>query len=230
VVTGRNRGGTGAVSTGMSISPCRPGRLDRSGCLDELDGLDRIDAVVARQAGVVSRAQALAAGLDPREVDRLLARRRWWPLHPRIYLAPGYPLTDEARVRAAALWGGDGAVVAGAAALWWQGLGPRAPATVGLAVPRRRPAARPGVTAHRRHLPPRDVVTVRGLAVVVRPLALLDAAVEAGPGGAALLRRALRDDVCLAELRAVAPRSSGTATAGRLLDHVTSAPPLHRVE
>ena len=189
----------------------------------------RFAALLDRQAGVVGRAQALAAGLAPREVDRLVARRLWRPVHPRVYLAAGRPLTDEARVRAAALWAGDGAVVVGAAAVWWHGLGSggswdRAPATIGVAVPRRCPAERPGVRARRRLLPPADVVTLRGLAVPVRPLALLDAAVEAGPGGAALLSRALRGrpDLTERQLRAVAARSTGTATATRLIATVAS--------
>jgi hypothetical protein len=189
----------------------------------------RLAALLDRQAGVLSRAQALAAGLTAREVDRHLARRLWRPLHPRVYLAAGHPPTDEARVRAAALWAGDGAVVVGAAAVWWHGLAPRAPAVVALAVPRRPPADRPGATARRRDLAQGDVVTLRGLAVPVRPLALLDAAVEAGAGGPALLRRALADgalraDVGLADLRALAARAAGTATAARLVAGVTSAP------
>jgi len=185
----------------------------------------------------VSRAQALAAGLTPREIDRRLARRRWLPLHPRVYLVAGHPLTDEVRIRAAALWSGDGAVVVGAAAVWWHGLAERAPATVAIAVPRRCPAPRPGVAARRRVLPPRDVVTLRGLAVPVRPLALLDAAVDAGACGRALLHRALcngalgdsaqgngalghgtpRREGGLAQLCAVAGSSGGTATAARLI-------------
>jgi hypothetical protein len=193
----------------------------------------RLAALLHLQAGVVGRAQALAAGLAPREVDRLVARRVWRPVHPRVYLADGRPLTDEARVRAAVLWAGDGAVVVGAAAAWWHGLGSgghrpdglgdRAPATIGVAVPRRCPAPRPGVRARRRLLPAADVVTLRGLAVPVRPLALLDAAVEAGPGGAALLSGALRGRTDLTErqLRAVAARSTGTATAARLIAAVT---------
>src|SRR6185503_274794 len=171
-------------------------------------------ALLDRQAGVVSRAQALAAGLTPREIDRRLARRRWLPLHPRVYLVAGHPLTDEVRIRAAALWAGDGAVVVGAAAVWWHGLAERAPATVAVAVPRRCPAPRPGLTAQRRVVAPGDVVTVRGLAVPVRPLALLDAAVEAGASGAALLHRALRTgalgrEIGIAQLHDVALSSAG---------------------
>jgi hypothetical protein len=162
-------------------------------------------AVLDRQAGVVTRSQALAAGLTPHDVDRLLARRRWRPLHPRVYLAEDHPLSDEARVRAAVLWAGDGAVLAGRAAAWWHGLVDRAPPTVVVTVPRRSPAARPGVLARRRLCAPGDVVTLRGLAVPVRPLAVVDAAVEAGAGGAGLLAQALRCGFAPAELRAAPP-------------------------
>jgi hypothetical protein len=191
---------------------------------------ESLDVLVDGQAGVVGRRQAVAAGMAPQEVDRLLARRRWRPLHPRVYLVAGYALTDEARVRAAALWAGHGAVVAGTAAAWWHGLVATAPATVGLAVPRRRPAPRPGVLPRRRVLAAGDVVTLRGLAVPVRPLALLDAAVDAGAGGPALLHRTRGHGVGTAELRAVVARSAGPATAARLLAGVTSAPPPHLAE
>jgi hypothetical protein len=53
------------------------------------DGPPRVDPVngeVARllhlQAGVVARRQALAAGLEPHDVRRLLRRRHWAPVHP----------------------------------------------------------------------------------------------------------------------------------------------------
>jgi hypothetical protein len=96
---------------------------------------------------------------------------------------------QAARVRAAVLWAGDGAVLAGLAAAWWHGLVERAPRDVGLTVPRRCPAPRPGVTVRRQPRPPDEVVVVRGVAVSVRPLAALEAAVEAGAAGPALLAR-----------------------------------------
>jgi hypothetical protein len=93
----------------------------------------------------------------------------------------------------------------------------------------------------RRAVLPRDVVVLRGLAVPVRPLALLDAAVEAGAGGAALLHRMLRDRVLrdgvgAAQLHAVAGRAAGAASAVRLLaradlpNAVTPAAPGHLEE
>jgi len=186
-------------------------------------------ALLRRQAGVVSRAQAVRAGLTAIHIDRLVARRRWVPLHPRVYRASKYGLTDEARLRAAVLWAGDGAVPRGRAALWWHGLLPGAPQTITLTVPGRCPDPREGVYVCRRVLRDQDVITLRGLTVPVRPLALLDAAVETGPGGAALLI-ALRAHAGLAELRAVAGHAIGAAGAGRLLADVSCTPPAHRAE
>ena len=186
-------------------------------------------ALLRRQAGVVTRVQAVRAGLTGAHVDRLVARRRWVPLHPRVYRASEYLLTDEARLRAAVLWAGDGAVPCGRAALWWHGLLPGAPQTITLTVPGRCPDPRPGVDVCRRVLRDHDVITLRGLTVPVRPLALLDAAVEVGPGGAALLT-ALRAHVRLAELQAVAGHAIGAAGARRLLTDVSCTPSAHRAE
>jgi hypothetical protein len=188
-------------------------------------GIDTIGAVLRRQAGVVSRAQALSAGTTAREIDRLVARRRWVPLLPRVYLAAEHRLTDEVRVLAAVMWAGDDAVLGGLAALWWYGLLPGPPPAVALMVPLRRRGQRPGIVVSRRVFRAGDVVTVRDLAVPVRPLALLDGAVEAGSGGPALLR-ALRAqvDVDVAALRAAAERAAGPITARRLLDEIAPAP------
>ena len=141
----------------------------------------------AGRPGSCPGAQAVRAGLTAAQVDRLVARRRWVPLHPRVYRASEHPLTDEARLRAAVLWAGDGAVPCGRAALWWHGLLPGAPQTITLTVPGRCPDPGRASTCAGGSCRDHDVITLRGLTVPVRPLALLDAAVEAGPGGAALL-------------------------------------------
>jgi very-short-patch-repair endonuclease len=180
-----------------------------------------VDEILARQAGVISRAQAVRAGLSPDAVDRLLARRRWRPLHPRVYLAPGHHRGTEARVRAAVLWAGEGAVLSGLAASWWHGMVQDAPVAVGVTVARRRrPATRPGVTVRCRSLAAEDVTMWRGVAVTGRPLSVLEAAVESGSGGGVLLDRALQRWVRYPAVHEAYRRSlgsPGSATAGRLL-------------
>ena len=205
------------MTTSLNGTNTDPTNTDRTNVNSaDTGGADTVEAVLWRQAGVVSRAQARSAGTTAQQIDRLVARRRWVPVHPRVYLAATHGFTDEARVRAAVLWAGDGAVLGGLAALWWHGLLPVLAATVTVTVPRRYPDPRPGVVVRRRVLRAGEVVALRGVAVPVRPLALLDAAVEAGAGGAALLR-ALRGDLDLVELQAVAERAVGRASAGRLL-------------
>jgi hypothetical protein len=155
-------------------------------------------------------------------VDHRLRTRRWRPLHPRVYLVDGHRYDDEARVRAAVLWAGAGAVLRGAAAAWWHGMTDEAPATVGVTVPRRRcPRPRPGVDVWRRELAPVDVTRRRGLLVTAPPLAVLEAAVELGASaGAELLDRALQRGLGFAEVDRAYRRSigaQGSAAAGRAL-------------
>ena len=111
-----------------------------------------IDSILRRQGGVISRQQATAAGLAPGAVDDRLRRRRWRPLHPQIYLATGRPADVEVRIRAALLWAGEGSVLCGAAAAWWSGLRRLPPPTITVAVSRRPPPVRPGLTVRRREL------------------------------------------------------------------------------
>jgi hypothetical protein len=151
-----------------------------------------VHAVLLRQAGVITRAQALAAGLSADAVDRRLAARRWHPVHPRVYRDGAFPPTAAAAARATVLWAGPGAVLSGAAAAWWHGLLPEPPVVLGVTVPRRRyPRPRPGITVRRRELASVDVRTVNGVAVVAAPLAALEAAVELGPRGPAFLEELL---------------------------------------
>lgn len=180
-----------------------------------------IESHLVRQAGIITRAQALAAGMTSDAVDHRLRTRRWRPLHPRIYLVAGHRLGDEARVRAAACWAGEGAALSGAAAAWWHGLVPDAPLTVGVTVGRRRnPRSRPGVAVRRRDVPAADLTDHRGLAVTAPPLSLLEAAVELGPAGASALDRALQRSLRFPDVYAAYCRNLGaygSASAGRLL-------------
>ncbi|RZT84044.1 very-short-patch-repair endonuclease [Pseudonocardia sediminis] len=180
-----------------------------------------LQATLLRQAGVITRDQARATGLSSDAVDRRLATRRWHPVHPRVYRDGGFDDTDEARVRAALAWAGEGAVLSGAAAAWWQGLVAEAPAVVGVTVPRRRcPRPRPGVSVRRRELDGADVRTVRGIRVTAPALTVLETAVERGGDGPAFLDRALAGRMPVDDLAAAHARNlgaHGSSTAGRLL-------------
>ncbi|MCW0216141.1 MAG: endonuclease domain-containing protein [Pseudonocardia sp.] len=152
-----------------------------------------LDAHLRRQAGVITRRQALAAGLSPDAVDRRLAARRWKPLHPQVYLDGSHRTTDEVRVRAAVLWAGADAVLSGVAAAWWHGISPALPATVQVTVPRSRcPRPRPGVGVRRREIAAEDLTSRHGVPVTAVPLTVLEAAVELGTDGGPFLDRALQ--------------------------------------
>lgn len=154
-----------------------------------------VEDLLVRQAGVITLAQAVGAGLSAATVHRRARRGEWHRIHPHVYLAAGQRLTDEARVRAASLWAGDGAVVSGPAAAFWHRMAERAPDPIELTVPRRRhlkPSA--GTALRRRDLALPDQVVVRGVRVTAPPLTALETAMSA-PDGSPFLDRALQRQV-----------------------------------
>jgi very-short-patch-repair endonuclease len=178
------------------------------------------EELVARQAGVVSLAQAAEHRYAASRVRRRVREGRWRRIHPGVVLVGGHRLTDEARVRAAWLWAGPSATVAGPAAAFWHGMGARAPTPVGLVVPSRTGSRQtPGVRVRRRDLPEEDVAFLRGLRVTGLALTALEAAVVL-PDGSAFLDRALQRHVPFVEVyhaycRALGCR--GSADMSRLL-------------
>lgn len=62
------------------------------------------------QAGVVSRRQALAAGLAPHDVRRLVRRREWAAVHPGVYVDHTGPLTWLQRAWAGVLFAAPAAL------------------------------------------------------------------------------------------------------------------------
>lgn len=180
------------------------------------------DAVLPRTpaepAGVVTLAQARAAGLSATMVSDRVWSGRWRRVAPRTYQVAGHDVDDEARVRCAAA--ATGGTVHGLAAAWWLGLVAQAPPTTGVTVPRaaeHRPLD--GVRVRRRDLAPQDVVEVRGVRVTSAPLTALEAAVELR-GGSTFLDRVLQQHLSLDALRRAHERNlgrPGSAAAGRLL-------------
>lgn len=174
--------------------------------------------LVARQAGVVSVAQAAAAGVAPRTVQRWASS--WTRLHPGVYLVAGHRLTDEARVRAALLWAGSDAVLTGQAAAFWLDLPAPAPRIVELTVPAASgPRPRPGVRVRRRDLHGLDVTEARGVRLAAPPLAALETAV-ALTEGSVFLDRVLQRHVRFPQLYRCYCRNVGrygSAGAGALV-------------
>ena len=118
-----------------------------------------LERLLERQAGVVTVAQAVATGMSADSVRRRVRDGRWETLHPRVHLAGGHRLTDEARVWAAWLWAGERATVCGPAAAFRLGMLGAAPDVVDVVLPaalHRRPV--PGIRLHRHDLPHVDRV------------------------------------------------------------------------
>jgi hypothetical protein len=70
---------------------------------------------------VISRADAMRRGIADHVIDRHVARRRWQPLCPGVYLTTRPPMSRDL-LDAAVLHGGPGAVISAAAALREYGL------------------------------------------------------------------------------------------------------------
>jgi Transcriptional regulator, AbiEi antitoxin len=181
----------------------------------------QVERVLQRQSGMVSRAQALAAGMSRHQVDRLVAARRWLPIYPGVYLVADRELTEEGRVWAAALWAGDDATVSGLAAAWWHGLRLKPLSIVEVTASRSSGKRRArGIRVRRRSLVAVDRVLVRGVPVTDVPLTVLDAAVQLGDRGSQLVDHALQRRVSLDALRQAHARNlggRGSAAAAGLL-------------
>jgi hypothetical protein len=146
-----------------------------------------LDELLDLQHGLLTRAQLLAAGVSAARIDERVRTRAWSPVLPRTYLVRPGLSGDELRVRAAVLWAGADAALAGLAAAWWLGIVATAPSQVRVVAPRRaRTLRRAEVVADARH--PAGVVVVRGVRVTAPLDTLVDAALELGVAGIALLR------------------------------------------
>jgi very-short-patch-repair endonuclease len=125
--------------------------------------LDAITSIVRRQHGVVARAQALAAGVSRGAIRGSLAAGRWQRIYPGVYATFSGPIPRLARLWAAVLAAGPGAILSHQSAAELIGLleGPRTPARpapargldespIHLTVPHgRKVVAVPGVVVHR---------------------------------------------------------------------------------
>jgi hypothetical protein len=116
-----------------------------------------VRGIATDQAGSVSRAQLLAAGISGSAIDRALRSGTLHRIHSGVYATVGPELlTEEGHLVAALLAAGDGAILSDGTAAWHWRIIPAPPSVMQLAVPHRRTALA-GVTLHeRRRLRPDD--------------------------------------------------------------------------
>jgi hypothetical protein len=133
--------------------------------------------LATQQHGAITRAQAIALGIDTATFTRRVRRERWRQPHRGVYLIPGTRAPLLTRLSAALLAVGDHAAVTALSALHLHGIVDRVPASTVLLVPHSRRAPRLGPVRVRRtrNLPPDDLTTVDGLACTTPARALLDA-------------------------------------------------------
>jgi len=119
-----------------------------------LDGMPNVIPAALRErarchAGVVTRKQAVQAGLTPSKIAWLLRRRAWCQLHPGVYATFTGAVPRDARLWAAVLYAGDGAFLSHETAAWINSLTDEPPA-IHVTIPITRRVIPPeGVVIHR---------------------------------------------------------------------------------
>lgn len=131
--------------------------------------------VAASQFGLVTRAQAIGAGLTPDQIDNRLATARWRRLYRGVYAIRGVAVTWHQSLLAACLHAGPGSGASHrSAAVLWQ-LDGFSRSVIEITTPGRSRCK--GAVVHRASLPRRDLGKLGGIPVtgVVRTLADLGA-------------------------------------------------------
>jgi very-short-patch-repair endonuclease len=131
----------------------------------------------AEQHGLVTRQQALAAGLTDRQVDDRLRSGRWTAPRRGVVQVLGAPLTEEQAVMAACLFAGPSAVASDltAARLWRLRLPD--PEHIEVTTPPGRRVRTEGVRQHRTRFLARDeVCRLRGIPLTTVARTLVDCA------------------------------------------------------
>ncbi len=183
---------------------------------------DPTTAICRSQAGVISRRQALAAGLTERQVDGRLGSHRWSRILPGVYLAADAALSWDAWAHALLLAAGPGARLVGETTAALRGLVPKKlPITVAIPAGRRSGLRHPNLKLLRLDVPASDRVTIDGFPTTNRLRTAVDVAHLMPPTDAQpiLDRMLVLDHVDLEQLTAAidASRRHGSAQARRLM-------------
>ena len=109
----------------------------------------RLRELTRLQGGIVSRGQAIKAGLSADAVKWAVRRGTWQQVYPGVYAAFTGPVRRPARLWAALLHAGQGAVLSHETAAELVGLTDRQAALINITIPNgRRVVAPPGVKIH----------------------------------------------------------------------------------
>ena len=114
------------------------------------DTPERLGELARRQGGVVTRPQALASGMSPDSVRWAVGTGAWPRLYPGVYTTFTGQATRTARLWAAVLYAGKGAVLSHETAAELLGLADRRPALIHVTIPNGRTVIPPdGIVIHR---------------------------------------------------------------------------------
>jgi len=140
-----------------------------------INGPRAIATLAARQHGVVSRQQLLAAGLTSKTIKTRLSAGALLPLHRGVYAVGHRALRREGWWMAAVLAAGPGAALSHRSAAALHAIAPTGPTRPEVSTPAQRRV--PEIQVHaRRPLDARDVATVEGIPVTAMHRTLVDLA------------------------------------------------------
>ncbi|MGH9183589.1 MAG: type IV toxin-antitoxin system AbiEi family antitoxin [Acidimicrobiales bacterium] len=185
-----------------------------------------VSRLAVRRFGVVGRAELLAVGLSPSQVDRRLRAGGLVRVYDGVYRHAAVSPSRRGALAAAVLAVGPEAVVSHRSAAWLHGLRDRPAAPCEILVPGDRRIRLPGVVAHRTDtLDLLDLGTVDGIPVTTPARTLLDEGavlpaplVEADLEAALLQHRCRLDDLWQVLARLGRPGRGGTAVLRTLLE------------
>jgi predicted transcriptional regulator of viral defense system len=143
---------------------------------DRTDLRRRLLAIVARQSGYFTAAQALEAGYSYPAQRYHAKRGNWLRVDRGIYRFPEWPTGPRDDLMRWSLWSRGRAVVSHETALSVHELGDVDPARVHLTAPPNFRQKNPGVVIHRADLAPRDVQEHEGFRVTTPLRSLLEVA------------------------------------------------------
>lgn len=187
----------------------------------------RIVALAARQHGVVTRAQLLAAGAPAHAIDYRVEKGRLERLHSGVYRVGPLRAPHERNMAAVLACGATAVLSHRSAAAAWDLLPRPTDDPVAVSVRRGRPTPGPAVRVHRVSDLHRDETTVReGIPITTPARTILDVAASAGTweieqAVARAERAGLADSERMKALLARHPRRPGTRALRALLIRAT---------